>query len=70
MPKITLSNDKVVEMREPLVRDIRAVSHIEQDDERELALIANLTGMSSEELDALTYADYLKLQEEYLGFLG
>lgn len=60
--KIELSNGKTVEMREIKVRDVRAVSKIEDDAEREFALVSNLTGLTQEELDELPWADYVKLQ--------
>jgi hypothetical protein len=62
MTKIELSNGKTVEMREMKVRDVRAVSKIEDDAEREFALVSNLTGLSPEELDDLPWSDYVKLQ--------
>jgi len=66
---ITLSDDKRVTMREPKVRDIRAVSSIASEEEKEIALISNLTGMMEEEIDDLSLADYAKLQDALSGFM-
>jgi hypothetical protein len=63
--EVQLSGGTTVVMRAPKVRDIRAVSHIDDDAEREMTLLANLTGKSMDELDELLYADYRKLQEAY-----
>lgn len=60
---IVLSDGKEVKMRTMLVRDVRAVSHIDNDIERELALISNLTGLSHDEIDAMPWGDYLLLQK-------
>jgi len=61
--KVALSGGKTVTMREIKVKDMRAVSHIDNDAEREFALISNLTGLTQEELDDLLWADYGKLQD-------
>lgn len=61
-------NGKVIEMREPKVRDMLAVKHIANDIDREVALIGNLTEMSAEELADLPWAKYQELQEAFTGF--
>ncbi|WP_301050868.1 phage tail assembly protein, partial [Helicobacter rodentium] len=43
-----------VEMRTPLVRDMMALSNITNAEEKEIALVANLTGLTQEELGELT----------------
>ena len=63
MAEIKLSDGRTITMREMKVRDVRAVSKIEDDAEREFALVGNLTGLSPEELDELPWSDYVKLQE-------
>jgi hypothetical protein len=60
--EVQLSDGSTVVMREMKVRDVRAVSKIEDDAEREFALVSNLTGLPQEELDELPWADYVKLQ--------
>lgn len=60
---IVLSDGKEVRMRTILVRDVRAVSHIDNDADRELTLISNLTGLTPDELDELPWADFQMLQE-------
>jgi len=47
------ANGRKITMRPPKVRDMRAVSKIEDKVERELTLISNLTGLSPDELDEL-----------------
>jgi predicted DNA-binding protein (UPF0251 family) len=68
--KITLSDGKVVEIREPLVRDIRAVKEFKENEEKEIRLIGNLTNLTIEELDALALKDYGKLQKALQDFLS
>ncbi len=68
MKKIKLSDGKVVQMRSPKVRDVRAVGHIKDPEEREYNLISNLTGMSLDEIDDLEVKDFTKLDEELQSF--
>ncbi|WP_300764346.1 phage tail assembly protein [Helicobacter sp. UBA3407] len=59
-----------VEMRVPFVRDMRALSHIQNAGETEIALIANLTGITQEELNDMTLRDYTILQKGLQSFLA
>ena len=43
MKEIKLSNGAVIKMRKPKVRDLRAVADIENEIEKEMKLIGNLT---------------------------
>ena len=70
MKEIKLSNGKIVKMRAPKVRDLKMVNHIEDEIEKEENLIANLTGISIDELDEMDLADYKKLQDALMGFLS
>ncbi len=70
MKEIKLSNGKIVKMRSPKVRDLKMVNHIEDEIEKEENLIANLTGLSVDELDEMDLADYKKLQDALMGFLS
>ena len=70
MAKIELSGGKTVEMREPLVRDMKAVNHITDDFEKEIALLANLTEMTPEEIEAMPMAEFNKLDKELQSFLA
>ena len=70
MAKITLSTGTKVEMREPKVRDMRIVSTFTDEVDKELNLIANLTGLTLEELDELSLKDYSLLQKELQTFLS
>ena len=68
--KITLrDSEREVEMRIPLVRDMRAISNIKDPEEKEIALVANLTGLAQEELGNLTLRDYAILQKGLQSFL-
>ena len=60
---------KDVEMREPKVKDMRAVSAEENQEEKEIKLISNLTGMSVVEIDDLSLKDYALLAKGLSGFL-
>ena len=68
MKKIELSNGKTVEMREPKVKDVRAVSLEKNEEERTYLLISNLTGISNDELNELSFKDFRKLDKELQGF--
>ena len=56
-------------MREPKVKDIRALSTIKDDAEKEFNLISNLTGLTPGELDELSFKDYKILQDKLNSFL-
>lgn len=60
---------KDVEMREPKVKDMRAVSSEENQEEKEIKLISNLTGMSVVEIDDLSLKDYALLSKGLTTFL-
>lgn len=59
---------KKVQMREPKVRDFRVVGNHQSQGELEVHLIANLTGLTVEELDDLTMKEYAPLQKALEGF--
>lgn len=65
---ITLPNGKTITMRPPKVSDLRAVSSIVDDVERDIAIFANLTGMTEDEIGELDIIDYRKLEKIYLDF--
>lgn len=70
MVKIKLSDGKEIEMREPKVKDMKIVSNIDDEFEKELALIVNLTGMTPDEVDNLSMKDFNKVDEVLKGFLS
>ena len=70
MVEITLSDGRVIKMRKPKVRDMRMVADVDNDIEKEIKLISNLTNMTVEELDELDLVDYKKLQEALADFLS
>ena len=70
MKEIKLSDGKVIKMRKPKVRDMRIVGDIENEIEKEMKLIGNLTNMTFEEIDEMDLDDYKKLQEALMDFLS
>ena len=69
MKEITLNSGSVIKMRKPKVRDMRAVADIENEVEKEMRLIGNLTNLTFDELDELDVDEYKKLQDLLAGFL-
>ena len=70
MKEIKLSNGQVIKMRKPKVRDMRIVGEIQNEVEKEIKLIGNLTNMTTDELDDMDLDDYKKLQEALASFLS
>ena len=70
MAKVKLSTGVEVEMREPVIRDMRIVSTYKDEVEKELNLIGNLTGLTADEIDELSLKDYALLQKELTNFLS
>jgi hypothetical protein len=66
--KIELAT-QTVEMREPKVKDMRAVDGIESNLEREIKMLVNLCEMTEEEIDDLSSKDFAKLDEQLQSFL-
>ena len=54
-----------VTLRRLRVGDFRAVSHLTNEAEQELALFARMTGMVPEDLDCLDLADWKQMQETF-----
>jgi len=69
MVEVKLSDGKIIKMRKPKVRDMRIVSDVDNEVEKEMRLIGNLTNMTFEEIDEMDLDDYKKLQEALMGFL-
>lgn len=70
MKKIELSTGVTVDMREPKLKDLRLLSHVKDEEEKTIKLIANLTMLSEAELDELSMKDFVLLQKELEGFLS
>jgi len=70
MKEIKLNDGKVIKMRKPKVRDMRIVGEIENEVEKEIKLISNLTNITTDELDDMDLDDYKKLQEVLASFLS
>jgi len=69
MVEIKLSNGKAIKMRKPKVRDLKAVANIKNEMEQEIQLVSNLTGLTTDEIDDMDFADYKKFQEQLKNFL-
>ena len=70
MKEIKLSDGRVIKMRKPKVRDMRIVSDVDNEVEKEMKLIGNLTNLTFEEIDEMDLDDYKKLQEALMDFLS
>ena len=57
-------------MREPKVKDIKMVSNIKDEFEKEIALLSNLTEMTHDEIEDLSMKDFSSLDEALQGFLS
>ena len=68
--EIVLSTGAKVEIREPKVRDMRAVAQETNEQEQEIKLISNLTGLTADEMDDLSLKDYAKFGEALKDFLS
>lgn len=68
--EIELNSGKKVKMREPKVRDMRIVSKYTDEVEKEINLVANLTGLTPGEIDELNMNDYGKLQQGLKDFFS
>ena len=68
--EIVLSNGKTIKMREPKVRDMKIASaDTTSQADQEIKLIGNLTNLSPDEMDDLSFKDYTTLQKALKGFL-
>lgn len=68
MIKIELEN-KTINLREPKLKDIRAVSFEKNEEEKTYLLVSNLTGLSDDELNELSIKDFKKITEALNSFL-
>ncbi len=69
MNQVQLSNQTVT-FREPKVRDMLALDHIEGEAKKEITLLSSLTQLTEEELLDLSMKDYGKLQKQMQSFLA
>lgn len=63
---VALRGRDPVTMREPLISDQLATKGT--NEQREIALIGNLTGLTPDEVTGLTMRDYRRLQAAFVGF--
>ncbi len=66
---VDLSTGQKITVREPMLRDVRSFYDIENLEERQVMITSALTQMTADELNALKYADYLKLAKATESFL-
>lgn len=67
--KFTGGEIREVSMREPKVKDMKAIDAIDGGDlEKEITMISRLTGINIEDLDTLGIKNYKKLQDKYASF--
>lgn len=70
MVEIKLNDGTIIKMRKPKVRDMRIVGDIDNEVEKEMKLIGNLTNMTFDEIDEMDLDDYKKLQKALTDFLS
>jgi hypothetical protein len=70
MKKIQLSNGVEVTMREPKVKDMRLVNNMENELDKEIAMLVNLCEIPEDEIDNLPAKDFKKLDEALQDFLS
>lgn len=69
LKELVLKDKSKIEIRKPKVRDIKAVDHIENAFEKEVALLSNLTGKTIAELDDMDWDEYNPMSEVINDFL-
>jgi hypothetical protein len=57
-------------MREPKVKDMRLVNNMENELDKEIAMLVNLCEISEDEIDNLPAKDFKKLDEALQDFLS
>lgn len=60
----------VINLREPKVKDLKAVSHIHDDLEQTSTLISNISGLTLEEIEEFPTHIYMRLQDLVKPFLS
>ena len=61
---------KEIVIKEPKVKDLQAVSHIHNDLDRTITLIANKSGFTIDEMDEIPTHVYMRLRELVKPFLS
>ncbi len=69
MKQVQLSNQTIT-VREPKVRDMLALDHVEGEAKKEITLLSSLTQLTEEELLDLSMKDYGMLQKAMQSFLA
>lgn len=61
----------VIRMREPLVRDQKAINKMDGDNaDKESMLFANLCGLVPSDMDEMPMKDYARLMDAYTSFMS
>jgi hypothetical protein len=57
-------------LRRPVVKDLRTMGRYgDSEEEKEIGLMASLSGLIPEDMDAMDVADYKALQDSFRGML-
>ena len=68
--QVTLSCGRVIQVREPRVRDLMAVDDIKSEQQKEIKMLSSLTQLTGDELMEMRIPDYKRLQEAVQDFFG
>lgn len=68
--EVSLSDGIKISIRRPKVKDKLMVSHIKDEGEQEVALIANLTMKTKDDIADIWWDDYLLIQKTIQSFLS
>lgn len=70
MKKIKLSDGREITVKEPTVKMMKSASKRDGDIEQTAALISQATGISEDEIDEMSLADFMLLQGAIGDFLS
>ena len=68
--QVTLSCGRVIQVREPRVRDLMAVDNIQSEQQKEINMLSSLTQLTEDELMDMRIPDYKQLQDAVQDFFG
>lgn len=68
--QVTLSCGRVIQVREPRVRDLMAVDDIKSEQQKEINMLSSLTQLTGDELMNMRIPDYKRLQDAVQDFFG
>ena len=68
--QVTLSCGRVIQVREPRVRDLMAVDDIQSEQQKAINMLSSLTQLTEDELMDMRIPDYKRLQDAVQDFFG